>query len=240
MDARLTNWNFADEEANSTPGLINRQKSARNLIVLGLNDVERRGRFLDPERNIESTASLEACDCRDFLFVGKATRKSFQPCKHIYRLAMELGVLEPRYWDHAAREAQRLVTLSQQKQREEARLRALGRDGREWGGWPAALHRSGLQLNRQYRAYFIVDDEEERAVQSDGCWHVHEYQVQLDSCNCPDFMDRRLPCKHIYAVALLSRLPVALSRRDYLDARGQDKDIVFEFPVERADPLSRL
>lgn len=32
------------------------------------------------------------------------------------------------------------------------------------------------------------------------------YDVTLNSCNCPDFMHRRLPCKHIYLLARKKKL----------------------------------
>jgi hypothetical protein len=176
----LEQWDFANETANGTEGLINHQKSARNLILLALDEKARTGVFLDREKKLQSTASLSACDCRDFNFVGKSPRKTFQPCKHIYRLAMELGLLEPRYLDHEAREAHRARGLAERKRIEDDRLLSLGRDPTEWGSWPAMVHRSGLQLNRQYRAYFIVEDEADFVGREGTGWRVREYFVSMD------------------------------------------------------------
>lgn len=239
-EARLDGWDFSSDELNSAPSLINRQKSARNLLVVSLDRGQCVGTFVDPEKGIAGRATLAGCDCRDFLFVGKSPRKSFQPCKHIYRLAMELELLQPKYWDHEARESRRLLTLSQQKQREDARLQDLGRDGHAWGGWSPAVHESGLQRNRQYRAFFIIDDEAGSVSAVGSVWQVHGYDVRLEHCSCLDFIERHLPCKHIYAVALHQHEQISLTRDEYLAARSTGHDLVYEFHVERADPLSSL
>lgn len=240
MAAELIGWDFSDEVANGTGGLINRQKSAGNLVLLSFDASGRTARFLDRERKIQSITSLSSCDCRDFLFVGKSSRKTFQPCKHIYRLAMELGLLQPTYLDHEAREALRQRGLGELKRCEDDRLLSLGRDPAAWGGWPAAVHDSGLQRNRQYRAYFILDDEPESVREDVRGWKIREYTVSLEVCDCPDFRDRSLPCKHVYVAALQSGLDLPFARADYAAARKQGLEIVFEFESERLDPLSRF
>ena len=62
--------------------------------------------------------------------------------------------------------------------------------------------------------------------------------LKINKCN--DFRDRRLPCKHIYAAALQAGCVLPLSRAEYLSARSQGIEIVFEFDSERPDPLSRF
>jgi hypothetical protein len=237
---RLEHWNFGDEATNGTEALINRQKSAGNLVLIALDEEARSGVFLDQEKKLQSRATLSDCDCRDFSFIGKSPRKSFQPCKHIYRLAMDLGLLDPRYLDHDAREALRARGVAELKRAEGERLLSLGRDASQWGGWPEPVHRSGLQLNRQYRAYFIVDDEATSVEREGAGWRVREYAVSLDACECADFRDRRPPCKHIYAAALQSGYALPLSRADYQTASSQGLEIVFAFDSERPDPLSRF
>lgn len=236
----LNDWDFADEALNGVEGLINRQKSAGNLVLLSLDQLNRTAVFLDREKKLQNSTSLASCDCRDFRFVGRSPRKAFQPCKHIYRLAMELGLLSPHYLDHDAREALRARGLGELKRCEDDRLQSLGRDPAAWGGWREAVHASGLQQNRQYRAYFMVDDEPDSLVQAGSVWRVREYTVSLSECECADFRDRRLPCKHIYAVALQSGIALALSRQSYNEARQQGREVVFEFESERLDPLSRF
>lgn len=60
-------------------GQVNRQKSALKLNVQSVDSATRTGRIND------YTVSLEECSCRDFSLHHK-------PCKHMYRLAYELGL----------------------------------------------------------------------------------------------------------------------------------------------------
>src|SRR5512139_2119883 len=98
----LQDWDFADDPANSATALINRQKSARNLDILELDLETGMGIFYDPKRDVRSSCTLKCCDCHDFNFSGNSPRKTFKPCMHIYRLAIELGLIKEKYLDHAA------------------------------------------------------------------------------------------------------------------------------------------
>ena len=153
----LTNWNFQDEAANSTTQQVNRQKSAQNLEIVQLDPSEPRAVFFDPKRINRQTATLTHCDCSDFNFAGSSLRKSFKPCMHIYRLAIELGLVEAKYLDHRARFGL-AATLSRE---ETQRLQRLAPDSTQWGSWASVIHASGVQRNRQYRAYLIYHDEHE-------------------------------------------------------------------------------
>jgi hypothetical protein len=99
----LTHWDFSDEAANPTTQQINRQKSARNLDILQFDPSEPRAVFFDPKRGNRQTATLGQCDCSDFNLAGSSPRKTFKPCMHIYRLAIELDLIEPKCLDHRAR-----------------------------------------------------------------------------------------------------------------------------------------
>ena len=223
----LTNWNFQDEAANSTTQQINRQKSARNLDILQFDASEPRAVFFDLKRNTKQTATLTNCDCNDFNLAGSSPRKTFKPCMHIYRLAIELGVIEAKYLDHRARFAL-AGTLSRE---ETLRLQRLAPDPKQWGDWAPEIHASGVQRNRQYRAYLIHHDEHGGAHEAAGGWRIHDYSVSLDHCECPDFFDRKLPCKHIYAAALASQISLPFTNADYEAARNRGLEIVFEFPT---------
>jgi predicted nucleic acid-binding Zn finger protein len=239
LGTTLEGWNFQDDVMNGSPGSINRQKSAANLVVIRLDHKARTGVFLDHEKGTQSTTSLTTCDCRDFQFVGRVPRKTLQPCKHVYRLAMELGLLAAKYLDHEAREAIRARSVADQKRAEDERIVSLGYEAGQWGQWPEQVHRSGLQVNRQYRAYFILEDEAESVHQEGARWRVRDYAVELDLCECADFEDRRLPCKHIYVVALQSGVTLPYSRAEYVVARQEGREIIFAFQVDRRDPLTR-
>jgi predicted nucleic acid-binding Zn finger protein len=223
----LTNWNFQDEAANATTQQINRQKSARNLEILQFDASEPRAVYFDPKRNTRNTATLTECDCNDFNLAGRAPRKEFKPCMHIYRLAIELGLIRAKYLDHDARYA-----LASRLSREEMqRLQELSPDASQWGGWAAEVHASGIQRNRQYRAYLIYCDEYDAIRSTDNGWRIHDYNVLLNHCGCMDFFDRKLQCKHIYAAAIASKIGLPFTHMDYEAAKKQGLGIVFEFPT---------
>lgn len=68
-----------------------------------------------------------------------------------------------------------------------------------FGHWNAAIHDSPEQVARRQRALEI----KEAAIDlSNASAVINGYQVTLDSCTCVDFRNRRLPCKHIYHLAM--------------------------------------
>jgi hypothetical protein len=221
----LTNWNFKDQAANSTVPQVNRQKSARNLEILAFDPSEPRAVFFDPKRNARNTATLSQCDCTDFRFIGKTPRHDYKPCMHIYRLAIELGLIEAKYLDHHAR----FASVTMLSHEETLRLQSLAADTTQWGGWRQETHLSGVQKNRQYRAYLIVNEEPPGIQKNERGWTIHGYTVSLDRCGCMDFSERKLPCKHIYAAAITAAIELPFSQRDYETARKNGQEIVFEF-----------
>jgi predicted nucleic acid-binding Zn finger protein len=223
----LTNWNFKDEALNSATQQVNRQKSARNLEIIQFDPSEPRAVFFDPKRNNKHTATLKQCDCNDFNFAASAPRKTFKPCMHIYRLAIELGLIEAKYLDHQAR----FALAGSRSAEETRRLQRLAPEPEQWGNWASEIHASGIQRNREYRARYIYHQEPEAIQVIQGGWRIHEYSVSLNHCGCPDFADRTLPCKHIYAAALASRISLPFSEADFEAARKQGLEIVFEFPT---------
>ena len=66
MAAIGLNWDFGDEAANSTIPLINRQKSARNLVILDFDPSEPGAVFFDPRHEQTHAATLSQCDCFHF------------------------------------------------------------------------------------------------------------------------------------------------------------------------------
>ncbi len=207
----LANWDFKDDAANSTTQQINRQKSARNLEILQFDPSGPRAVFFDPKRNNEQTATLSRCDCNDFNLSGSSQRKTFKPCMHIYRLAIELGLIEAKYLDSRLRSVPAGVSSPE----EILRFQQLPRDKSQWGSWACQIHTCGDQRNRQHRAYSIIHDEQDAIREIDGGWIIHGYSVTLQTCECVDFVDRRLPCKHIYAAALASKIILPFTYADY-------------------------
>jgi hypothetical protein len=101
---------------------------------------------------------------------------------HIYRLAIELGLLEAKYLDRHALSSF-VTTLSGN---ETQRLKRLPADPQEWGYWSSEIHASGIQRNRQYRGYSIHHVERSILKTADG-WLIHDYDLTLQNCLCADF-----------------------------------------------------
>lgn len=204
----LTDWDFRDLDANSGGPQMSRQGSALRVEVVEIEKGKKTGVFFDNDRNLIDT-SLNECKCRDFHFVGKTPRKTFIPCKHIYRLAMELGLIDTT--------DQGYLTKIGVPFREEddpcryamcqAAIRTIGRDYTRWGGWDNQVHVSQDQKIRQARAYEMLDENSHE---------MSKYTTTLESCTCPDFQARKLPCKHIYFLALQSKIALHVSSDDML------------------------
>jgi predicted nucleic acid-binding Zn finger protein len=198
------NWDFSDQKKNSKRGLIDRQKSARKLEVNWIDRDKKQGEFFDSQREETVVASLEECECRDFHFVGNARRKKFQPCKHIYRLAAELGLFELKHEDYKSK----IARLNNDNV-----IRSLPRDPKHWGEWHPDVHLNSHQQARQERGYEIVTNNEE----------IY-YQTTLKACSCPDFQERKLPCKHIYALAIKRGLPIPMTKEKWQKNKQRMKE----------------
>lgn len=81
-------------------------------------------------------------------------------------------------------------------------LQGLATNHSQWGSWSEKLHKKWQQKERQYRAYEILDkDQEVDSFKRTGI--INCYQTSLYECSCPDFEKRKLACKHIYCLAIL-------------------------------------
>jgi hypothetical protein len=221
----LGTWDFEDPLINSTTPQINRQKSARNLMIVSIDKQNATAVFWDVKKGTGNSATLARCDCKDFNFSGNAPRKTFKPCMHVYRLAMELGLLDAKYEDHRAKESR----ISQQNQVDTIWLQALNRDLGLWGGWHRLVHEAGIQKNRQYRGYLILNNDADKVQKVKNGWVIHEYYVTLAACECLDFLTRLLPCKHIYAAALMSGISLPLTQKEFFAAMNQRIENVFKY-----------
>ena len=132
---------------------------------------------------------------------------------HIYRLAIELGILGAKYMDNLDRFALSATLSSHETQR----LQRLDRDPNQWGCWALDVHTSGVQRGRQYRAYRVYHEEHGEPRTTGGIYC--DFGATLDHCHCEDFLNRKLPCMHIYALALVSKLSVPFA--DFEAARNQ-------------------
>ena len=121
--------------------------------------------------------TLSSCTCHDF-------QNRHLPCKHIYRLAVELGIIE-------------IIKRGPG-----------GYDKKELDGIKASgdIDSAPEQIKRQARAGEkkcdpISVDYDFRTGVFAGSGKT-PYATTEDSCTCRDFFVRRLPCKHIYRLRM--------------------------------------
>lgn len=121
------------------------------------------------------STSLARCNCYDF-------QERHLPCKHMYRLAVELGVIEiirrPSFDKAKVEEIKSCGDIDSQPDQIKRKEKA-----KEAKCAPAS-----------------VDFEARTAVFAGS--GKKPYETTEDSCTCRDFFTRRLPCKHIYRLRM--------------------------------------
>lgn len=123
------------------------------------------------------TTSLSDCNCGDF-------NDRHLPCKHIYRLAVELGVIEI-----IRRKAggQNRELLSEVKASEDI------------DSHPEQIKR--IEKAKEVKCKPLFIDKENKTGVFGGSGKI-PYETTVDSCTCRDYFVRRLPCKHIYRLRM--------------------------------------
>lgn len=214
---KIENWNFADEKLNSSQPLINRQKSALNIKIISINQIDKRAVLCDIDNGTVNT-TLEICECNDFNFVGGYPRKKFQPCMHIYKLAIELGLMEISHIGYKTK--MRMMTTEERKEFDNNEMRLLDSDPLQWGSWNEKIHKNSQQRDRQIRAHEINDGKQ--IVNKDKqTGEINCYQTALNFCTCFDFEARKLPCKHIYCLAILLGIGIKVTEEDFKNYKQQ-------------------
>lgn len=97
---------------------------------------------------------------------------------------------------------------------------------KDWNSWNNEIHTDEAQIARQGRAmnydfYFKIDEASKSAIFS-STTDIPYYSTSLSKCNCYDFQERGLPCKHIY------RLAVELGYIEIIKRPTFDKDKLSE------------
>ena len=115
----------------------------------------------------------------------------------------------------------------------------------EWLEWDYSIHADEAQISRQGRAmnypFQFKIDKEAKTAQFSSSSSLPYYTTSLSSCDCSDFQERKLPCKHIYRLAVELEIITIIKRvssktgkhtgnptRHYLDEDGEiidNKDI---------------
>lgn len=120
--------------------------------------------------------SLSQCNCYDF-------QSRHLPCKHMYRLAVELGIIEIIRRTSDGGNSARKELLAEVKASEDV------------DSHPEQVKRMEKAKGAKM-APISIDYIEQTAIFSGS--GKRPYETTVNTCTCRDFFVRRLPCKHIY------------------------------------------
>jgi hypothetical protein len=138
-----------------------------------INEGNKTARFSSTSELPHYDTSLSYCDCFDF-------QERALPCKHIYRLAAELGLIE--IIDRSTGEFVR-DKIADVKNADDVDTH------------PEQLKRQKSAMDKKCAPLDI--DVENKTARFGGSGK-NPYDTTMESCTCRDYFVRRLPCKHIY------------------------------------------
>jgi transcriptional antiterminator Rof (Rho-off) len=86
----------------------------------------------------------------------------------------------------------------------------------EWLDWDYSIHNSEAQIGRQGRSMTYPFDFEinvkSKTARFSSTSDLPYYDTSLRDCDCYDFQERKLPCKHIYRLAVELKLIEIINR----------------------------
>lgn len=172
----MKDWSYWDVTIHADYAQIQRQGRALTYPFSFEIDHDREtGTFSSTSDLPFYSTTLSSCDCYDF-----QSRKL--PCKHIYRLAAELGVIEiinrPTYDKETVQAIKESASVDDQ---------------------PDQIKR--IEKAKEAKCKPLSIDYEAKTAIFSGSGKK-PYETTVDSCTCRDYFVRRLPCKHIYRLRM--------------------------------------
>lgn len=168
----LKDWNNWDSEIHTDESQIARQGRAMTYdFGYEVNEKTETAIFSSTSDLPYYTTSLSKCNCYDF-------QKRGLPCKHIYRLAVELGYIEI-----IKRPAFDKDKLSEIK------------ESSDIDNHPDQIKRQASAMDKKCTPISIDHENGVGIFSGSG---KTPYTTTVDTCTCRDFFVRKLPCKHIY------------------------------------------
>ena len=178
----LKDWPAWDYSVHEDKAQIDRQNRAMTYpFTFKINKAAGTARFSSSTDLPFYETTLDHCTCYDFADRGL-------PCKHIYRLAHELGVIE------IVKRKSGYAVGAVIAQREEILA-----SGADIDAQPEQVKRIEKAKDKKC-APISIDVENKSAIF--GGSGKEPYVTTVDSCTCRDYFARRLPCKHIYRLRM--------------------------------------
>lgn len=178
----LNDWSDWDSSIHCDKAQTDRQGKAMTYpFTFQVDENSQTARFSSTSIQPYYNTTLSSCTCDDFQL-----RKL--PCKHIYRLAVELGIIK----------IIRRPSFNKDKVDEIKKSSDIDNE-------PDQLKRQQSGMSSKCKPIEINYDEQTAIFSGSG---KMPYNTTPDTCTCRDYFVRRLPCKHIY------RLRYELSNRN--------------------------
>lgn len=172
----LDKWQDWNDSIHEDEKQIERQGWAMNYpFTFEIDKENRSGRFSSTTLVPYYETHLDSCTCNDFLERQK-------PCKHIYRLAVELGLIEIIKRQGGGYDKKKLEEI---------------KNSDDIDSQPDQVKRQKSAL----KCKIIELDKENKKALFKGSGK-NPYETTLDACTCRDFVVRNLPCKHIYRLRM--------------------------------------
>ena len=172
----IDKWPDWDDSLHEDEKQIERQGRAMTYpFTFEIDKDNRCGKFSSTTDVPYYETHLDSCTCNDFMERQK-------PCKHIYRLAVELGLIE--------------IIKRQGGNYDKKKLDEI-KNSDDIDSQPDQLKRQKSAL----KCKIIEIDKENKKALFKGSGK-NPYETTLDTCTCRDFVVRNLPCKHIYRLRM--------------------------------------
>lgn len=177
----LKKWSEWEVSVHSDDAQISRQGRAMNYpFTFDIDTAANTAHFSSTSDLPYYDTSLSQCNCPDF-------QARQLPCKHIYRLAVELGVIEIIRRASGGGSSASKELLAEIKASEDV------------DSHPEQVKR--IEKAKGAKMAPVSIDYMERTAIFSGSGKK-PYETTVDSCACRDFFVRRLPCKHIYRLRM--------------------------------------
>ena len=170
----ITSWEDWAYSIHNDGAQISRQGRAMTypMDILKINEKKKTARFTGTDAPYYDT-TLSSCSCFDF-----QTRNL--PCKHIYRLAVELNMIEIIKRQSGGYDKEKLNEIKKSYN--------IDTD-------PEQMKRQNSGMEAKCKPVEV--NYETMTAIFDGSGKV-PYTTTIETCTCRDYFVRRLPCKHIY------------------------------------------
>lgn len=173
----LKEWSEWEVAVHNDADQISRQGRAMTYpFTFDIDPAAKTARFSSTSDLPYYDTSLSQCTCGDFQY-------RHLPCKHIYRLAVELGLIEIIRRPSGGGSAASKKLLEEVKSSENI------------DSHPEQIKR--MEKARGAKMAPLSIDYASGTAIFPGSGKT-PYETTADTCTCRDFVVRRLPCKHIY------------------------------------------